>query len=132
MPVHLQGELRCIFLIWLLRGCFLCVRPTPRADYANRPPKRQEFRQKARCGGLLAQPWYIYIYPPPCPQGTSGVSLRTCRSAGLRVSILQAAGLLVCILQFFKGTPPPSSRMACVTRMTFFHTFFDAVFQMPF
>ena len=68
---------------------------------------------------------YIYIYiSATVPLGTSGVFLMQRLVCGPGPGDLDLGSWFLIL---FKGTPPPS-RMACMTRVTFFYTFFDAVF----
>ena len=72
-----------------------------------------------------------FFYPPPCPQGTSGVSLMPGWSASLLAACLLSACLLAASLLFcyFKGIK--GTLLAC-TRVTFFSCFFRSFFQSYF
>ncbi len=65
---------------------------------------------------------YIYIYPPPCPQGTSGVSIR--------FSSLRRSDLWI-----FVGDPPPRAKISAhpyITLHDFFRAFFLSFFFLRF
>jgi len=66
--------------------------------------------------------------PPPCPQGTSGVSLVPVCSASLLAACLLSGCLLAASLLFcsFKGTSRGNTRttLYCLAR-PFFHVFLD-------
>ena len=61
------------------------------------------------------------MYPPPCPQGTNGVSLRFVRSTGL----------LVCCPFPLRGLQGVGLHELVCTCVTVFHAFFGSVFQPP-